>query len=74
MHCYEWAPSLNVYSDMYVHIRHISSVQLLSRVRLFATPWIAARQASLSITNSQTHTYTLKQADTHSASALYVVV
>ena len=30
-----------------------SSVQLLSRVRLFATPWIAACQASLSITNSQ---------------------
>ena len=30
-----------------------SSVQLLSRVKLFATPWIAARQASLSITNSQ---------------------
>ena len=30
----------------------ISSVQSLSRVRLFATPWIAARQASLSITNS----------------------
>jgi len=30
-----------------------SSVQLLSRVWLFATPWIAARQASLSITNSQ---------------------
>ena len=29
------------------------SVQSLSRVRLFATPWIAARQASLSITNSQ---------------------
>ena len=29
-----------------------SSVQLLSQVRLFATPWIAARQASLSITNS----------------------
>ena len=28
------------------------SVQSLSRVRLFATPWIAARQASLSITNS----------------------
>ena len=26
---------------------------LLSRVRLFATPWIAAHQASLSITNSQ---------------------
>ena len=30
-----------------------SSVQLLSHVRLFATPWIAARQASLSITNSR---------------------
>ena len=29
-----------------------SSVQSLSRVRLFATPWIAARRASLSITNS----------------------
>ena len=28
-----------------------SSVQLLSRVRLFATPWITAHQASLSITN-----------------------
>ena len=31
---------------------HISSVQLLSCVRLFATPWITAHQASLSITNS----------------------
>ena len=30
-----------------------SSVQSLSRVRLFATLWIAARQASLSITNTQ---------------------
>ena len=30
-----------------------SSVQSLSRVRLFATPWIAARQASLSITISR---------------------
>ena len=29
------------------------SVQSLSFVRLFATPWIAARQASLSITNSR---------------------
>ena len=32
---------------------HFSSVQSLSRVRLFAIPWTAARQASLSITNSQ---------------------
>ena len=31
---------------------YISSVQSLSHVRLFATPWIAACQASLSITNS----------------------
>ena len=30
-----------------------SSGQSLSHVRLFTTPWIAARQASLSITNSQ---------------------
>ena len=30
-----------------------SSVQSLSRVRLFETPWTAAHQASLSITNSQ---------------------
>ena len=30
-----------------------SSVQSLSRVRIFATSWTAALQASLSITNSQ---------------------
>ena len=30
----------------------ISSVQLLSHVRLFGTPWTAAHQASLSVTNS----------------------
>ena len=34
-------------------IHPFNSVQLLSRVRLFATSWIAARQASLSITISQ---------------------
>ena len=33
-------------------IWNISSVQSLSHVWLFGTPWIAARQASLSITNS----------------------
>ena len=33
--------------------RFISSVQLLSSIRLFVTPWTAARQASLSITNSR---------------------
>ena len=31
----------------------LSSVQSLSRVQLFATPWTSARQASLSITNSR---------------------
>ena len=31
----------------------ISSVQSLSRIRLFMTPWITASQASVSITNSQ---------------------
>ena len=34
-------------------IVQFSSVQSLSHVRLFATPWIAARQASLSITSSR---------------------
>ena len=34
-------------------INNLSSVHSLSRVRLFATPWTVARQASLSITNSQ---------------------
>ena len=34
-------------------LRSFSSVQLLSHVRLFATPSITARQASLSITNSR---------------------
>ena len=41
-----WRPDKRVDSQL-------SSVQLLSRVRLFATPWTAARQASLSITNSR---------------------
>ena len=35
-----------------VHIFQLSSVQSLSRVHLFETPWTAARQVSLSITNS----------------------
>ena len=36
-----------------VHGPSFSSVQSLSRVRLFETPWIASHQASLSITNSR---------------------
>ena len=50
--------------DFHFHFHHskhcslalfcqIRSDQSLSRVRLFATPWIAAHQASLSITNSR---------------------
>ena len=34
-------------------LNNFSSVQLLSHVQLFATPWTAARQASLSIPNSR---------------------
>ena len=39
--------------NTYIHTYQFSSVQSLSRVRLFATPWTAACQASLSITNSR---------------------
>ena len=41
-----------IYIYMYLSVQ-FSSVQSLSCVRLFATPWTAAHQASLSITNSQ---------------------
>ena len=44
-----WLWAIGVYSEL----QSISSVQSLSRVWLFAAPWTAARQASLSITNSQ---------------------
>ena len=36
-----------------VTLLQFSSLQSLIHVRLFATPWTAAHQASLSITNSQ---------------------
>jgi len=42
-----------VWGTIHIYNAIFSSVQSLSRVRLFATPWIAARQASLSITNSR---------------------
>ena len=46
-----------IHSTACFHIKlslsQFSSVQSLIRVQLFATPWIAARQASLSITNSR---------------------
>ena len=35
------------------HFSQFSSVQSLSRVQLFGTPWTAAHQASLFITNSR---------------------
>ena len=40
----------NVISYLWVSLMSVSSVQSLSHVRLFATPWIAACQESLSIT------------------------
>ena len=46
-------PCLELTSVIQFYRVQFSSVQSLSRVRLFATPWIAAHQASLSITNSQ---------------------
>ena len=45
----DWT-ELNRYTKFHFQF---SSVQSFSRVRLFVIPWIAARQASLSITNSQ---------------------
>jgi len=45
--------SVKLFSYFICKMTKTLSVQLLSRVRLFATPWIAARQASLSITNSR---------------------
>ena len=48
-------PTINVkhHIQLSKHYHQFSSVQSLSRVRLFATPGIAARQASLYITNSR---------------------
>ena len=47
--------ALTAYPTMIIGVSTslLSSVQSLSRVQLCATPWIAAHQASLSITNSQ---------------------
>ena len=52
LHLFWKAPSPSIVSQT-LTLPQFSSVQSLSRVRLFATPWIAARQASLSITNSR---------------------
>ena len=45
---------LNLSPFFSLKVKHqFNSVQFLSHVRLFSTPWIAARQASLSVTNSR---------------------
>ena len=46
------ASGLTLSLSLFQSLFQFSSVQSLSRVRLFVTPWIAARQSSLSITNS----------------------
>jgi len=51
-----YCPSFSMYyqcAGRFEFLYQIRSDQSLSHVRLFATPWIAARQASLSITNSR---------------------
>ena len=50
-----WSRRLELSDLTLLLFRSVQSVQSLSRVRLFATPWIPARQASLSITNSGVH-------------------
>ena len=50
MNIYIYMQNSQIIVEMFIQA---SSVQLLSRVRLFATPWAAARQVSLSITNSR---------------------
>ena len=54
----DWLDFLAVQGTLKSLLQHQSSIQFslvqsLSHVRLFATPWITARQASLSITNSR---------------------
>ena len=51
IYIYIYTLSIGSGTDTFVQF---SSVQSLSRVRLFVTPWTEACQASLSITNSQT--------------------
>ena len=53
--CIAWGILWPNYSALWPGSVQFSSVQSFSRVRLFATPWIAARQASLSITNISTY-------------------
>ena len=53
---YSWGLMKHRYRGLKIYLytlTQFSSVHSLSCAQLFATPWIAARQASLSITNSQ---------------------
>ena len=54
-HVFWWTEYFNFYYILLIDSYSVqfSSVQSLSRVQLFVTPWIAARQASLSITKSR---------------------
>ena len=47
------SPSILSYSNFYIFLYQFSSVQSLSCIWLFLTPWNAACQASLSITSSR---------------------
>ena len=57
IHVYVWLSlytvDLKLLQNCLLISYHFSSIQLLSRVQLFVTPWTAAHQASLSITNSR---------------------
>ena len=50
--CCQYFKLTNTLNFSQLCLHQFSSVQSLSHVRCFATPWTAARQASLSITNS----------------------
>ena len=50
---FEQCVSITTMYPKHLHSVQFSSIQSLSPVWLLATPWVAARQASLSITNSQ---------------------
>ena len=62
-----------LYLLSYLGSLQIRSDQSLSRVRLFVTPWIAAHQASLSITNSRSSPKTLKSLLQHHSSEASVL-
>ena len=52
-HSIQKQQNTHTFSDPFGTFSRIRSVQWLSRVQLFATPWTAARQASQFFTNSQ---------------------